>query len=198
MKRKCLGIRNKTTVGQKLPSDWEIKAERFYEYVKKIIDDNKFTSESIINMDEVPLCFDCPPNRTVSSKGEKSIPISTTGNEKTAFTVVLSCAANGTKFPPMVIFKRKTIPKENFPKGIEVRANEKGWMNEEEMTGWLNSVFRKRKGMFFKPKALLIMDSMKAHVKDSVLNAFKAASAKIAIIPGGLTKKLQTLDIGIN
>ena len=42
------------------------------------------------------------------------------------------------------------------------------------------------------------MDSVKAHVKDSVLNAFKTASAKIAIIPGGLTKKLQTLDIGIN
>ena len=27
----------------KIPSEWEIKAERFYEYVKKIIDGNKFT-----------------------------------------------------------------------------------------------------------------------------------------------------------
>ncbi|GFV45785.1 DNA polymerase theta [Trichonephila clavipes] len=42
------------------------------------------------------------------------------------------------------------------------------------------------------------MDSMKSHVSENVKNALKSASAKIAVIPGGLTKKLQPLDIGIN
>ncbi|GFU93982.1 uncharacterized protein TNCV_4503851 [Trichonephila clavipes] len=42
------------------------------------------------------------------------------------------------------------------------------------------------------------MDSMKSHVSENVKNALKSASAKIAIIPGGLTKKLQPLDVGIN
>ncbi|GFV31451.1 pogo transposable element with KRAB domain [Trichonephila clavipes] len=42
------------------------------------------------------------------------------------------------------------------------------------------------------------MDSMKAHVSENVKNALKSASSKIAIIPGGLTKKLQPLDVGIN
>ncbi|GFV36094.1 hypothetical protein TNCV_346101 [Trichonephila clavipes] len=46
-------------------------------------------------MDEVPLSFDIPPTRTVDVQGASSIPINTTGNERTSFTVVLCCAANG-------------------------------------------------------------------------------------------------------
>ncbi|GFV65119.1 pogo transposable element with KRAB domain [Trichonephila clavipes] len=135
---------------------------------------------------------------TVDVQGESSIPINTTGNERTSFTVVLCCAANGLKLPPMLIFKRKMLPKENFPKGVEIRANENGWMNEQIMLSWLQTIRRKCKNSFFRPKAFLIMDSMKSHVSENVKNALKSTSAKIAIIPAGLTKKLQPLDIGIN
>ncbi|GFU78942.1 pogo transposable element with KRAB [Trichonephila clavipes] len=46
-------------------------------------------------MDEVPLTFDCPPNRTVDTCGVKTVSI-TTGQEKTHFTVMLACCADGT------------------------------------------------------------------------------------------------------
>jgi len=59
------------------------------------------------------------------------VKIITTGAEKYYFTVVPSVTSDGGKLPPMVIFKRKNIPKEKFPPGIFVQANEKGWMNEE-------------------------------------------------------------------
>ncbi|GFT01502.1 pogo transposable element with KRAB domain [Trichonephila clavipes] len=149
-------------------------------------------------MYDVPLSFDIPPTRTVDVQGASSIPINTTGNERTSFTVVLCCAANGLKLPPMLIFKRKTLPKENFPKCVEIRGNENGWMNEQIMLSWLQTIWRKRKNSFFRPKAFLIMDSMKSHVSENVKNALKSASSKIAIIPGGLTKKLQPLDVSIN
>jgi hypothetical protein len=42
------------------------------------------------------------------------------------FTVVLCITANGGKCDPLVIFKRKTIPKENFLKGVVVKVNSKG------------------------------------------------------------------------
>ncbi|GFV83257.1 pogo transposable element with KRAB domain [Trichonephila clavipes] len=126
-------------------------------------------------MDEVPLSFDIPPTRTVDVQAASSIPINTTGNERTSFTVVLCCAANG----------------------VEIRANENGWMNEQIMLSWLQTIWRKRNS-FFRPKAFLIMDSMKSHVSENVKNTLKSVSAKIAIIPGGLTKKLQPLDVGIN
>ena len=48
-------------------------------------------------MDEVPLTFDVPSNETVDVKGAKTIMIKTSGNEKTCYTVVLVCCADGTK-----------------------------------------------------------------------------------------------------
>jgi hypothetical protein len=71
-------------------------------------------------------------------------------------------------------------------------------MNEEIMTSWLNTVWRKRKNSLFKPRALLIMDSMAAHIKESVKKEVKSTGAKLSIIPGGLTKLLQPLDVGVN
>lgn len=76
-------------------------------------------------MDEVSLTFDIPVNRTVEKKGTSTVNIRTTGNEKSSFTVVLECQANGQKLPPMVIFKRKTLPKENFPTGVVIKTNPK-------------------------------------------------------------------------
>ena len=53
-------------------------------------------------MDEVPLTFDVPLNKTVDVKGVKTIMIKTYGNEKTHYTVVLVCCADGTKLPPLL------------------------------------------------------------------------------------------------
>lgn len=198
MARKNLSVRTRTTVGQSLPSDWEEKKVSFLNFLAKLIEEKKFNHAQIINMDEVPLTFDCPSNRTVSKSGEKSISIITTGNEKTSFTCVLACTANGDKLKPMIIFKRKTLPKGNFPPDVLIRCNIKGWMCEQLMLEWLKEVWRKRKGAFFQPNGLLIMDSMKAHLMDSVKIEAKKVFASLAIIPGGLTKILQPLDLTIN
>ena len=57
--------------------------------------------------------FDMPTSKTVDSVGAKTVLLKTTGHEKTRFTVVLACLADGTKLKPMVIFKRKTMPKDS-------------------------------------------------------------------------------------
>ena len=97
----------------------------------------------------------------------------------------------------MVIFKRKTIPKEPFPQGIVVKANEKGWINQEMLTACLDSVWRKRKNSFFYKKSLLIFDSARSHITDEIKKTVKKYS-EIKVIPGGLTKKLQPLDLSVN
>lgn len=198
MKRRKLSIRTRTSIGQSLPEDWEEKRISFLDYVKQIISNKKLKDSHIINMDEVPLSFDCPPTRTVHKSGEKTITISTTGHEKSCFTCVLACTATGEKLKPFIIFKRKTIPKGNFPKEIVIHANEKGWMSENVMSHWLDVVYRTRKGAFFNPQALLVMDSMTAHTVDPIKKKCEKLGANIAIIPGGLTKKLQPLDLSIN
>ncbi|CAJ0593045.1 unnamed protein product [Cylicocyclus nassatus] len=85
--------------------------------------------KDIGNVDEVPVTFDMPRKYTVNKKGAQDITITTTGGEKTNFTVVLGVTADGNFCPPMVIFKRKTIPKDT-PPGVVVKANCRGWMIE--------------------------------------------------------------------
>jgi len=90
-----------------------------------------FEIEQLGNMDEVPLTFDVPSNKTVDVKGAKTIMIKTSGNEKTCYTV-LACCADGTKLPPLLIFKRKTLPKDVIPHGIYIHVHVKdGWMEKE-------------------------------------------------------------------
>jgi hypothetical protein len=68
------------------------------------------------------------------------LSIRTTGYEKLSFTLVLAITAAGTKLPSMVIFKRKTMLKEKFPKGIVVQVNEKGLMDNQMMKIWIRDL----------------------------------------------------------
>ncbi|CAM4731030.1 unnamed protein product [Leuciscus chuanchicus] len=166
------------TTAKRLPR----KAITFRRYCKKKITEKKIRPEHITNMDEVPLTFDIPVNRTVEKTG-----------------TILACQANGQKLPPMVIFKRKTLPKENFPAGVVIKANPKGWMDEEKMSEWLREIYVKRLGGFFHTApSPLIYDSMRAHIIDAVKKQVKQTNSELAVIPGGLTKELQPLDIGVN
>lgn len=199
MKRNHLSIRARTTMAQKLPPDFMAKINDFHEFVEKIVEQHSITPDHIINMDETPLSFDIPTTRTVNQKGEKSITIRTTGHEKSNFTVALACAADGSKIPPMVIFKKAKVPKEQFPNSVVVHANKKGWMDEEGFKIWVNQCYSRRQDGFFKSKkALLVMDSMRAHITDMSKNRIINSNTIPAIIPGGMTKILQPLDISVN
>jgi len=110
------------------------------------------------------LTFDIVTNSTIVEKGVKSVPIITIGLDKDRFTVMLACLGDGTKLPPYVVFKRKTLPKKMvFPPGLVVRYQEKGWMNEELVKDWLKTVWSKVGGLS-RQKSMLVWDSFRAHV----------------------------------
>jgi len=105
----------RTTVGQRLPTDWnKLFSTDFYSYLE--IKKTNVKPENFINMDEVPCCFDLPGNRTVDLREAEDISINTTGAEKRRFTLVLAVRAAGEKLKPIVIFKRKTCPNFYFSK----------------------------------------------------------------------------------
>ena len=171
----------------------------FINFCGEHIAENQINATSIVNMDEVPLTFDVPLGRTVNKVGDSSVTLRTTGNERTSFTCVLSCTASGGKLPPLVIFKRITMPKESFPKGIVVRVNKKGWMDESMFKAWMSECYSQRPGGFFRQdKGMLVMDSMRAHITEGSLAAVRKTKSVPAIIPGGTTKYLQPLDISVN
>ena len=95
----------------------------------------------------------------------------------------------------MVIFKRKTVPKINTKHGVVVSAQEKGWMNSDQMNVWIEKAWRSRLG---RRRSLLVYDAFEAHVKDPVKAALKRENTDLAVIPGGLTSLLQPLNVSLN
>lgn len=198
MKRNALSLRQKTTLAQRLPADYEEKIVRFHRFIINRRKEHGYPLHLIANMDETPLTFDMPPNRTINNMGEKTIKIRTTGNEKNRVTVVLACCGDGSKIKPMVIFKRKNVPKINNQHGVVVSAQQKGWMDSEQMKVWIEKAWRRRLGGLGRRKSLLVYDAFKAHVTDTVKAAFKRENTDLAVIPGGLTSILQPLDVSLN
>ena len=55
-----------------------------------------------------------------------------------------------------------------------------------------------RAGINDNSRSLLIFDSFRGHLINSVKNKLDEKQTNIAVIPGGLTSRLQPLDVGIN
>src|SRR5215208_2251450 len=50
----------------------------------------------------------------------------------------------------------------------------------------------------FRDPTMLVYDSFKGHLEESVKNKFRESNVYLAVIPGGLTSICQPLDIAIN
>ena len=72
-------------------------------------------------------------------------------------------------------------------------------MNRDVTEEWAEKCYSGRPDAFFKKTAMLVLDSMTAHNDEHIRKVFKADHETIlGVIPGGLTKKLQPLDITVN
>lgn len=200
MKRESLSIRRRTTVCQKMPADFAEKISEYQTYVKKLHNKNNYELSQIGNADETPIFLDMPRNYTVNVKGEKQVIVKTTGNEKKRITVMLCVTADGGKLPPYVILNRKTIPKETFYEDVIVRAQKNAWMTSELMEDWLECVWdrRPKSSANIDDRSMLILDAFRAHLTDDVKARIAEGDNDLVVIPGGLTSKLQSLDVCIN
>jgi hypothetical protein len=139
-----------------------------------------------------------PSLTTVEERGSKSVSIKTTGNDKTRITCMLCITADGRKLPPYVVFKRKTLPKDKFPPGIYVRAQEKGWITEDLVRDWVKVMWQRRPGALLNIPSLLVLDSFKGHLTEEVKKVIRAGNSDMVVIPGGMTSLLQPLDVSVN
>jgi hypothetical protein len=59
--------------------------------------------------------------------------LKTSGHEKTHYTVILACCADGTKLPPLLIFKKKMMPSDKIKQEIFIHVQAEGWMDKNVM-----------------------------------------------------------------
>ena len=129
--------------------------------------------------------FELPSNRTLEFSEGRSVPVKSCGAEKRSFTVVLAIAADGTKVPPKVIFKGVRTPRDLVaPHPLHVSFHKKGWMDEQSIKQWI------RQSLPHGERSLLVWDSFRAHLTDSVKGDLDQQNIDVAIIPGGLTPVL--------
>ncbi|GBC51640.2 pogo transposable element with KRAB domain [Rhizophagus irregularis DAOM 181602=DAOM 197198] len=139
MKRHNLIRYQRTKISQKLPKQLEEKLEEFYRFVIHLGIQKSFELCNILNMDKIPVWFDMARNFTINTKREKTVHICGIDNENNQFTVVLTCAADGTRLPPICIFKGKQMPRgEKAPPSVVVWVQENRWMKIELMKCYIN------------------------------------------------------------
>lgn len=139
-----------------------------------------------------------PRNYTVDVKGVKEVKLISTGYEKQRITVMLAITGDGRKLPPYIILNRKTIPKKVVPEDVVVRAQKNGWMTSGLMKDWVEVVWNERPGANFYEESMLVFDAFRGHLTDELKDMLYEEQCDLAIIPGGLTCKLQPLDVSVN
>lgn len=88
---------------------------------------------------------------------------------------------------------------EQVPSGIVVWFQKNGWMDSNLMlryVDYLNDI-RSKNGTRRDP-AMLVYDSFKGHLDETVKRKFHESGIDLAVIPGGLTSICQPLDVSIN
>ena len=165
--------------------------------------DGPFNPTQIANLDEVPLFLDLTPDHTLEQKGAKEVTIRVTAKYKVRATLVLCCLADGTRLPPMLIFKESSgnLPQKlqdaYDPTRIVIRANKKGWMTQELMLDWVKEVWVPNTDR--DKSYLMVWDAFICHKNAELINSLvKEYDTAVEIIPGGCTSVLQPLDVGIN
>ena len=107
---------------------------------------------------------------------------------------------DGTKFPPICIFKGKRLSRgEQIPPGIIVWFQDNGWMDSSLMkkyVDYLNDILRNN-GRSGVPK-MMVYDLFKGHLEESVKEKFRDCGFDLVVIPSGLTSLCQPLDVAIN
>ncbi|CAI7783450.1 unnamed protein product [Closterium sp. NIES-53] len=84
-----------------------------------------------LSSNQTPLWLEMPSERTVEEVGSRSVPVRSGSYQKERVTVMLACTASGEKLKPWVFFKRKTVPKGDFPSALLVLDSYRGHLTPE-------------------------------------------------------------------
>ena len=146
-------------------------------------------------MDELSLWMEPVSETTVNLKGEKSVPILSSGKEKMRLTVILTARASGKKVKPFVIIPRKRPIKElEAMTDLHFGYSSKSWMNDGMTEKYLKSVI----GSFAFARRCIIWDSFYCHKSSATKKVLKQMRMDAIIVPSGCTGLIQAPDVSWN
>ena len=94
---------------------------------------------------------------------------------------MLACCGDGSKLKLTVIFKHKNVPKINNKYKVIVLAQEKGWMNTQQMKVCIEKAWRAQLGGLGRRKCLLDYDVFEARMTDPVKESFRQENTDLQL-----------------
>ena len=99
---------------------------------------------------------------------------------------------------PMIVFvgRKRKVKKlnEEFQSKCVIASSGNAWMNEGLTLIWADKVL----GKFSFSRRLLAWDSFSCHIMDSVKDKVKENNTDIVVVPGGCTKYIQAMSVGMH
>lgn len=179
------------------------EALAFMETTKQLLHQPNRHQAYIINMDQTPFNPKDGDNKTLNEKGVKTVHGKSIKTSLDRITCMLTVCADGTKLPPLLIFKAKpggSVEKEftQFPNECKYAVQENAWTDERVMLLWVDVVL----APYVKtaPKGIvpyLILDKYTCHMQGSVTKKMESLGVECDIVPGGCTGLVQPIDVGI-
>lgn len=113
-------------------------------------------------------------------------------------SLFLTILSNGTKLVSLILFKGRTggpLEKELPNNLIYAKCQENSWVNNDIFKFWLFNIWFKYTQ---NKKCLLIMDRATTHYIKNLDLTMKKNNCLYILLPPGLTKFFQPLDISVN
>jgi DDE superfamily endonuclease len=209
--------RKATRAAQKIPEDWEEKCERSFLRKAYSIKEYDIPSALYVNSDQTQVVY-APGNKmTYAPIGAKQVSL-VGGDEKHAFTVMVSVANDGTLLPFQAIYtglsavscpsKTAAYYDEVMNAGMLLEHSGMGtyWLNVATMHSFVNSIlgpyFASKRAILGLPptqKALWQIDVWSVHRSKEFRGWMSQNHDNIILdyVPGGCTGLHQPCDVGI-
>lgn len=207
VKRIGLSYRAPTHVAQKHHKETELLARAFIDMVRRRVEN--MHPEAVANMDQTPIPFSYPSNKTLNVKGAKTIHLLAPGDkDRCTFNAGITMA--GGKLKPLLVFKgqaggrieKRELP--TFSTDAFWYCQKNAWCDDRVMKEWIIKVLplwlADLKAQFGDEHIipLLILDAYKCHMDGNNVRMIQDMGIELLIIPGGCTYLCQPLDVGVN
>ena len=191
-------VRRMTTTG-KVEISEEVRKEAETSYLHSIVSimgNNKIPKSVLINLDQTPSKYVPGCNKTLASKGIKSVSVAGS-TDKRRITATFSITMDGKFLPMPIIYGGKTsrsIPPVSFPDSFLVSASKKHYSNEKESLKMLEHIIipyvkKQRQNLSLDPQypALLIMEVLKGQMTEQVKDLLNENNIKLQKVSANLT-----------
>jgi hypothetical protein len=146
----------------------------------------------IINMDQTPVWMSIGSTGKSVDFKDVSAYLPKGINPREKISVILACDSEGEKLPPVIIIKsgKRAPPIEYINDVLVFNSPKTSMANGNRMSSWIEKLVP--------DKRLLILDSFRGHLTDTIKDTCDGKDIVRAVIPGGMTKYLQPLDLTVN